>query len=88
MLIRRIVKLKSDVVRAVLAEAGISQNAFAKLIPVTSGYMSELMHGTKHPSPFIQRRIQYVLGGCRFEDLFEVEERQGRYLKKFAVKGV
>lgn len=65
-------KLRSDVVRAVLAESKMSQNALAKLIPVTSGYMSQLMNGTRHASPRIQTRIRYVFGGCRFDDLFEI----------------
>ena len=71
-------KLRSDVVRAVLAESKLSQNALARLIPVTSGYMSQLMNGTRHASSRVQARIRYIFGGCKFNDLFEIiPDRRG-----------
>ncbi len=62
--------------RATLVHAGMSQNALARLIPVTSGYMSDLMRGSKSPSLYIQRRLQFIMGGCRYEDLFVNEEKK------------
>ncbi len=70
-------KLRSDVIRAVLAEGNISQNALARMIPVSSGYMAQLMNGTRHPSHVVRRRLLYILGGCKFDDLFvEIEGRK------------
>ena len=65
------VKLKSDVVRASMAGAKVSQNALARMIPVSSGYMSQLMDGSRSPSWHVPRRFLYILGGLKFEDLFQ-----------------
>ncbi len=48
----------------------ISQNALARLVGTSSGYMSNLVSGKRSPSPQMRRRLQQVLRVANFDDLF------------------
>ena len=56
-----------------LDRRGISQNELARLVGISSGYMSDLMSGKRSPSPHMRRRLQEVLGVTDFHDLFIIE---------------
>ncbi len=67
------VTLKPAPVWAFLDEQGISQNELARLIGISSGYLSQLMSGSAHPSPQVRRRLLDVLGLDDFDELFSIE---------------
>jgi transcriptional regulator with XRE-family HTH domain len=46
----------------------------AKRLGTTSGYMSQLMAGKRHPSPVMRRKILKVLKDCEFDDLFTLQD--------------
>ena len=68
------VTLKPDPVWAFLEERDISQNELARLLGISSGYLSRLMSGKAQPSPEMRRRFQRVLGVSDFDDLFTIGE--------------
>ncbi|GAG74612.1 unnamed protein product, partial [marine sediment metagenome] len=41
---------------------------------VSSGYMSQLMDGSRNPSPKLRERIMKKLPEHKFDDLFEIKE--------------
>jgi putative transcriptional regulator len=67
------VKLKKEVVRLALARKNLTQNELARRLGISSGYMSQIMTGYRHPSAAVRRLILRHLRGCSFDDLFEVE---------------
>ena len=68
------VRLKPDPVWAFLEERDISQNELARLVGISSGYLSQLMSGSAHPSPEVRQRLLRVLGTTDFDDLFTFAE--------------
>ena len=62
--------LNPEAVWRLLDRLKISQNQFAHLSGVSSGYMSQLVCGTRSPSPHVQRRIKQVAGEPDLDDLF------------------
>lgn len=55
-----------------MARQNISQNELAKKLGITSGYMSQLVCGTRYPSPKVRQRILDVLD-MDFDDVFLIE---------------
>ena len=60
-----------------VARQNVSQNELAVKLGISSGYMSQLVCGTRCPSPRLRRRMLDFLGPLTFDDLFIVEERSG-----------
>jgi len=67
------VKLRTDVVRELIARKNKSQNWFAKRIGISSSYMAQLLNGQKHPAPELRQKIQTFFEGKEFDDLFFFE---------------
>ena len=67
------VRLKPDPLWAFLEERDISQNELARLVGISSGYLSQLMSGGAHPSLEVRQRLLRVLGATDFDDLFTIE---------------
>lgn len=65
------VRLKSEVIREILARKNQSQNALAMHVGTTSGYMSQLMSGARYPSPTLREKIMASLGIGEFDAIFE-----------------
>ncbi len=59
---------------ALLNRLHMSQNELASLAGTSSGYLSQLMSGTRHPSAPLRRQFMKALGVAHFEDLFILEE--------------
>ena len=55
-----------------LEEHEISQNELARRVGISSGYLSQLMSGTRCPSPPMRRRLLRVFGLDDFDDLFTI----------------
>ena len=70
------VQVKTKIVRKKLIRKNMSQNWLAIKIGVSSGYMSQLMDGSRHPSPDVRRRFLDVFPECSFDDLFVIRERR------------
>jgi len=67
------VYLKANFIRKKLIRKNMSQNVFAKRVGVSSGYMPQLMDGTRNPSPGCRQRLMDVFPECRFEELFLIK---------------
>ncbi len=64
------VKLNAAALSRILARKNVSQNWLAHRLGTTSGYMSQMMAGKRHPSPVMRRKMLKVLKDCEFDDLF------------------
>lgn len=67
--------IKTKFVRQKLFRKNMSQNSLASRAGVTSGYMSQLMDGSRRPSPKLRQRLMDVFPDCTFDDLFLIKER-------------
>ena len=65
------VTLNPAPVWAFLDERDISQNELARRVGISSGYLSQLMRGSAHPSPQVRESLQQELG-LDFDDLFTI----------------
>ncbi len=68
------VKLDPHKVWELLNRLNMTQNELARLVGTSSGYLSQLMSGTRCPSADMRRRLMEALGVTRFEDLFILEQ--------------
>lgn len=50
----------------------MTQNAFAQHIGVSSGYMSQLLRGTRHPSPKVRAKVQRKLRVDDWDELWRI----------------
>ena len=66
------VRLNTRAVWDRLARQNMSQNEMARRLGVTSGYVSQLINSKRCPSPGLRVRLQEVLGGASFQELFIV----------------
>ncbi len=67
------VRLKQRGVWDRLDQLNMSQNELARTAGITSGYLSQLMSGSRCPSAEMRQRLQEVLGIDSFDDLFILE---------------
>ncbi len=67
------VRLNPDRVWELLNRLNMTQYELARLAGISSGYLSQLMTGTRRPSAELRRRLMEALGVTRFEDLFILE---------------
>ena len=66
--------LRSEVVWAYLTRHNLSQNAFARLVGIDPGYLSQMLNGKRRPSPSMRARLMAALGITDFDELFVMEE--------------
>jgi len=71
------VRINSKALWNVIARQNISQNELASRLGISSGYMSQLICGTRCPSPKLRRKMLELLSPLTFDDLFIVEDRTG-----------
>ncbi len=67
------VRLNTRRVWDLLNRLNMSQNELATRAGTSSGYLSQLISGTRRPSPSLRRRLMEALGVTRFDDLFILE---------------
>jgi transcriptional regulator with XRE-family HTH domain len=41
---------------------------------ISSGYISQIMCGTRNPSPVVRQKLQDILQPLTFDDIFIIEE--------------
>ncbi len=68
------VNLNPHAVWELLNRLNMTQNELATRVGTSSGYLSQLMSGTRCPSADMRRRLMEALGITRFEDLFILEQ--------------
>ena len=66
-------KLNPDRVWELLNRLNMSQNELARMAGISSGYLSQLMSGTRCPSAEVRRKLMDVMGIADFDDLFILE---------------
>ncbi len=66
---------KASVLRAI-ARRNMSQNMLAIRVGSSSGYISQIMCGTRNPSPRMREKLQSVLSPLTFDDIFIIEESE------------
>jgi transcriptional regulator with XRE-family HTH domain len=64
---------QAAVLRAI-ARRNMSQNMLAIRAGISSGYISQIMCGTRYPSPKVREKLQSVLMPLTFDDIFIIEE--------------
>lgn len=69
------VALKAQGLLKILAKKNKSQNWLAYRMQISSGYMSQLMTGARHPSPKMREKMLAALPDYVFDDLFRIEGR-------------
>ncbi len=67
------VRLNTRRVWELLNRLNMSQNELAARAGTSSGYLSQLISGTRRPSPSLRKRLMEALGVTRFDDLFILE---------------
>jgi transcriptional regulator with XRE-family HTH domain len=66
------VKVKANDIERLLAKRNLSQNAFAERLGISSGYMSQLMRGTRYPSAELRAKIISSLKNINFDKIFVI----------------
>ncbi len=65
-------RLNPDAVWAQLNRRNLAQNELARAAGITSGYLSQLMSGTRYPSAAVRTRLAEALG-LEDRDLFTLD---------------
>ena len=61
-------------VRRELARLNLSQNRLARVVGLSSGFLSQALTGRRHVGPETRRKIMECLPSLSFDDLFEEVE--------------
>ena len=67
------VRLKPETVWKYLNRLNVSQNKLARRVGISSGYLSQLMSGTRCPSAEVRVGMMEALGVTDFDELFILE---------------
>lgn len=68
------VKLNQTAVLHAIARRNMSQNMLAIRAGISSSYVSQIISGTRYPSPEVRQKLQDVLQPLNFDDIFIIEE--------------
>jgi len=66
------VKVSADAIRRKLAERNQTLKWLILKLDISSGYMSQLVHGIRNPSPKLRQRMMRVLEVKNFNELFSI----------------
>jgi len=66
------VRVNQDAVQVAMAKRNMSQNMLAIRAGISSGYISQIICGTRYPSPRVRQKILDILG-MDFDDVFIIE---------------
>ena len=70
------VKLNRSAIETVLLKKNMSQNMLATTMGISTCYFSQIMCGTRYPSPRLRQRILDALDPLTFDDIFIIEDGQ------------
>jgi len=68
------VKVNKVALLRAIARRNMSQNMLAIRVGSSSGYISQIMCGTRTPSPRMREKLLNVLAPLTFDDIFIIEE--------------
>jgi len=68
------VKVNKLALLRAIARRNMSQNMLAIRVGSTSGYISQIMCGTRTPSPKMREKLLNALAPLTFDDIFIIEE--------------
>jgi transcriptional regulator with XRE-family HTH domain len=68
------VKVNKLALLRAIARRNMSQNMLAIRVGSSSGYISQIMCGTRIPSPKMREKLLTVLAPLTFDDIFIIEE--------------
>ena len=71
------VKVNTRCLWDAVARQNLSQNEMAAKLGISKCYMSQVLSGTRCPSPRLRRKMLDVLSPLIFDDLFIIEENDG-----------
>lgn len=72
------VTLKVRVLKEYIARQNLTQNEFGERVGSSSGFMAQLLHGTRQPSAYTRARLCKTTK-LSFDDLFLIEpEEEGK----------
>lgn len=71
------VRMKTKIFREILARKNISQNGLGRVIKLTSGHVSQLIRGTRNPSPETRKKILKELD-VTFDQIFRITDGKRR----------
>jgi transcriptional regulator with XRE-family HTH domain len=74
-------RVKEMVLWDFMAKNNLSQKELARKLDVSAGYISQILCGTRHPSPQLRRRMLELLHPLTFDDLFSIENANGSGLQ-------
>ncbi len=69
-----IVKVNTLQVEKEIARRNLSKNMLAIKTGISSSYISQIISGTRYPSPKIREKLQQALQPLTFDDIFTIEE--------------
>ena len=70
------VMLRTNVIRERLIRKCKTQSWLAERLSVSTGYISQLLDGTRNPSSIIRQRFLDTFQDCEFDDLFVIKVRK------------
>lgn len=68
------VRLHRSAIQMAMVRRNMSQNMLAMRMGISSGYISQLMCGTRYASPGVRQKILEIFTPLTFDDLFTIEE--------------
>lgn len=68
------VRLKARAVSQILLSRNMTQSDLARKAKLTTGHMSQLIHGERSPTPAVRLRLMKALATTDFDQIFEIEE--------------
>lgn len=66
--------VRADDLAVLMARRNISQNGLARALHLSSAYVSQLVRGTRCPSPRLRCKLQDFLKVEDFDEIFRIED--------------
>ena len=67
------VRVNQPAVLRAIARRNLSQNGLAVKAGISSGFISQIMRGSRYPSPAVREKLQNALR-VTFDDIFIIDE--------------
>ncbi len=70
-----LLRVNGFVIWEYLTKQNLAQNELAKRLEISSGYMAQLISGSRSPSPKLRRKMLDVLSPLSFGELFVLSQK-------------
>ncbi len=68
------VMLNTNNLEKAMLRNNLNYSGLAKAVGVSRSHFSKIVHGQYEPSPFFRQQLLDYFKGCKFDDLFTIEE--------------